>query len=438
MNKWIIIEVLTNLFEASIIFKFLKDSLKLKKDSKLINCFIIIIQSVTLLIFNSIFNHGNILTVILMTLSWYISSYFIFEKEKWYKPLFFIASILFIIILCELVTTLLISSIIKVPHYLFFQEGSVIRISAIIISKTLLYIIFKNINFAKDKKGIKERIQIYNMGIMFFLNIILIFVLKNIYKQVDYNNTKFILNIGAVWIIICLLDIFIIYIINTLCKYVENVIDMEIQKNYYESQKNHIEQINKIILDIRKIQHDYNNHLAVIYAYLNSGQHDALEEYVKELVGDVKKITPKLKTCSSPIESIILFKKSIAEEKGIQVFFDNHIGDTQKINAQDVSGILFNLLDNAIEACEKINNREKYIKLYVEINDNFLQLKIENSSDGEYNTKNKTFITSKKDKKQHGFGLQNIKFIVEEKNDGLLDINPEKERFVIRISSHIN
>ena len=69
--------------------------------------------------------------------------------------------------------------------------------------------------------------------------------------------------------------------------------------------------------------------------------------------------------------------------------------------------ILGNLLDNAIEACEKVNT-DKYIDILMRYEDGCIILNIKNSFNQVINRAGNEFITLKKDKDLHGIGIKSV------------------------------
>ena len=97
----------------------------------------------------------------------------------------------------------------------------------------------------------------------------------------------------------------------------------------------------------------------------------------------------------------------------------------------DLCSILSNLLDNAIEACCKLEY-SRYINLEMLIFKNQFNIKIINSSNGDYKMENGKFKTTKRGD-LHGIGIGHIKSIVENYG-GIYDIKPESEVFTTHIS----
>ena len=75
----------------------------------------------------------------------------------------------------------------------------------------------------------------------------------------------------------------------------------------------------------------------------------------------------------------------------------------------DISALFGNVLDNAIESVEKLDDKEKrLIHLSVAKQKNFLRIRSENYTEEKITFKNGMPVTTKKDKRFHGFGMKSI------------------------------
>ncbi|MBQ6994928.1 MAG: GHKL domain-containing protein [Lachnospiraceae bacterium] len=97
----------------------------------------------------------------------------------------------------------------------------------------------------------------------------------------------------------------------------------------------------------------------------------------------------------------------------------------------DIFYALGNLLDNAIEAIEKCDAGNRFIHIKMMNKNNVFQLYIENSYKIEPHKKGKRFLSTKENEKnEHGWGIENVKEIVE-RYKGMLDISYQNQRFQV-------
>ena len=108
------------------------------------------------------------------------------------------------------------------------------------------------------------------------------------------------------------------------------------------------------------------------------------------------------------------------------------------IQSYDIGVILGNALDNAIEACRKLKEKEPEAKAFIRLSsiqkDRLLIFKIENSFDGKLKRKRQTGLpeTDKADKKIHGIGLANIKNTAE-KYQGTMGYKTDGRVFILSV-----
>ena len=145
---------------------------------------------------------------------------------------------------------------------------------------------------------------------------------------------------------------------------------------------------------------------------LKQGQIDELQEYVSVIVDKEKKLTTEINTYHVIINAILNTKYEETRQKDITFIMKVNDLSGITISDEDIVVLLSNLLNNAIEACEK--SKEKMLKLKFVIEDDQIILSVKNSIadlpvsvDGE-------LISSKEDKEDnHGIGMKNIVGVIE-------------------------
>lgn len=135
------------------------------------------------------------------------------------------------------------------------------------------------------------------------------------------------------------------------------------------------------------------------------------------------------------IDAIINNRASIANDNNIQFRVDLKIASDLNIQQSDISVVLCNLLDNAIDANKNCID-DRYIDLNIETdrrNENTLLISIENPYAGEIiRTRNGEIKSSKKDYYRHGIGLKSVRQIVE-KHKGIMKIDSDNNKFSVHI-----
>lgn len=209
------------------------------------------------------------------------------------------------------------------------------------------------------------------------------------------------------------LNLLMFYLLN-------NVISREHEINKKQALIEQSKQINRFyqsIADERKKQkslaHDYLNHLNVMLVMAQTEKQGKIAQYITEQISKETQYLDLFETGNSVVNAIINIKYIEAERKGIRFPILSDDLSTISINNSDLVVILSNVIDNAIEAAEKTD-------------DKFVQLKIKNIDDSLYidevnsvlpGTNEERFnTTSKEDNINHGYGLTNIKNTVEENN----------------------
>ena len=162
----------------------------------------------------------------------------------------------------------------------------------------------------------------------------------------------------------------------------------------------------------KRILHDYNNQLCCIRGLLKQKELQKAEEYVDKLAGSFPDWWEEIDV-KNPIINVLLNQKyRLAKSKGIAVlFYVNDLSDLW-LEEQDIVVLLSNLMDNAIEACEKLEDG-KVIKLKLIREKQQLVLSIQNPVSGEVLIRDNQICTSKEDRKNHGIGLENVQMVLD-------------------------
>ena len=191
------------------------------------------------------------------------------------------------------------------------------------------------------------------------------------------------------------------------------------------------EEIKSIYMNMRGWRHDYHNHLQVMKAQLSIGHIDETKGYLDELEKDLDKVDSYVKSGNLMVDAILNSKLSIAASKKISVNCKAVLPEKFSVEDVDMCVILGNLLDNAIEACEQIDEDKRFLRIYIIINKSQLYMSIQNSAKEELDFNEKNYITSKRG--SHGFGMKRVKAVID-KYDGFLNLANEPGIFAAEVT----
>ena len=230
----------------------------------------------------------------------------------------------------------------------------------------------------------------------------------------------------------------------------------EYQETYLSAELEYIEQYKRTQTETRAFRHDIINNLSLTNMMLDEGKVEDASQHLKELLGNVKALSPSIITGDEMLDCIVSMKFDKMKEIGLEYSLDGVIDGGLHMKPMDVCSIFANALDNAIEAASKCLDTEyenpsnnpadrtenedfkssaPRVDIKIKRTEKFFIIKISNSAKAKVNVE-KLFMssgyTSKNDKEHHGFGLRNIRDSVE-KYDGLVKAESDDNTFSLSV-----
>ena len=273
-------------------------------------------------------------------------------------------------------------------------------------------------------------------------NILLVFIpVGSIYIM----NAVFTLAYSTSWEyaeVYSLMSVVILLVINVLVFYVYIKLadDLQVKRMnvVYEQQlelcERHQEETEISMLQIRDVRHSMRNHFISILAYAERGECDEIIQFVDDVIEDGKlELSGTVNTGNIVTDSLVGYWERIAEQKGIEFRSKLSIPMEMPFKGADISLILGNLLENAVEGAGKAEKR-KYIRLKIKYDKKNLLIMVENSYKGKLvKGRGEELRTTKTDKDNHGIGLSSVRRVVG-KYHGTVSIDDSiPECFVIRM-----
>ena len=202
--------------------------------------------------------------------------------------------------------------------------------------------------------------------------------------------------------------------------------------NMYE---NELEIMKKSYYNIRGLRHDMKHHMNELK--LMAGKYDAVEiqDYIDHMEYFLHNPREIVSSGNVEIDSVLNYMLQRAKEELKTVTVKVILPEEIK-HSFDLNILLGNLLENAIEAAERTEN--KYLNVSITLQKGILRIRIDNSfvtestSYKEERDGSRILQTTKKRKELHGIGLKNVKKIVESYN-GNMEIHMENDIFSVNI-----
>lgn len=279
------------------------------------------------------------------------------------------------------------------------------RVLGIIISKTVNMMIINVIRLKYKKKQIMFSASYWLLFLLMFATstvaVFLIFELSYSISLKYMYDLSVLCSFGLLFS-----TFFALYLYEHLAQQAETIYGQKQYEEHLRSQIRHLDDIVAAQRELKKFRHDFSHCLIGLKGYIDDGRYDEAEKYLDGLCETFAKSKKVTDTGNTALDAVIGTKKAIAEGKNIVFNTKIQIPESLRADAVDLCVIFGNALDNAIEAAEKMPEGERKISLTVICQDERLFCRITNSSPDREVTR---LETGKKDRGNHGFGVENIK-----------------------------
>lgn len=210
----------------------------------------------------------------------------------------------------------------------------------------------------------------------------------------------------------------------------------ELNEHYLRAELKHFQTYQESQIETRRIRHDMKNHLQSMMYLANENKLEELRRYLEKLNISVAQTDMELHCGNYIADAICNEKNQYAKKNGIHFEIEGRMPENMQMEAIDICTIFSNAIDNAIEAVTEIPEmKQRWIKLKIQNQGDILFLCFTNPVQSD---KARRFgeRTSKKDRINHGFGLQNIRRAAEKYHGELtthIETEDEEANFVLEL-----
>lgn len=192
-----------------------------------------------------------------------------------------------------------------------------------------------------------------------------------------------------------------------------------------EQSRKHLGEVQGIYREMRGYKHDFHHHLQTLKGQLEAGETQRALAYIAQLDEQLMKVDTLLKTGNVALDAILSAKIAQAKSEGITVTVTASVPDKLLITDLELSIIVGNLLDNAIEGCAAAQG-DRFIRIFMKTKGKMLYFSMLNSAGSKKAKKGSLFPTHKEG--LHGFGLRRAETILRE-HEGWCKYNSEDGAF---------
>lgn len=224
-------------------------------------------------------------------------------------------------------------------------------------------------------------------------------------------------------------SLLIYYMVIRLSNELSKNLELEKKHHYMDIEKLEYQILEERIEDARRARHDVRHHMVVMGEYLDAGDYEHLKDYMNHYRKASGSEQPIVFCPHHAVNGLILYYAHQAQEHEIDFQVQLSIPDKLNVPDIDISVLLGNLLENALDACKEQTQRKRQMVIRGKADKHSLFFTIDNTCENKVrkNTKGQ-FLTTKKG--GSGIGIESVKHIVE-RYHGVFTAEKKGEMFCV-------
>ena len=209
-------------------------------------------------------------------------------------------------------------------------------------------------------------------------------------------------------------NIGLFYIFTKYSQLQEEKMLLEVSQAKYEERRNRHNKEDELTERYKERIHDFKYYLKQMSIYLRDKRYGEIENVLEKLQVGIYQEEKDVICANRFLNALLVDFRENAEKKGIQTCIFVEAGfKIEYIKEIDITSMIGNLLDNALEAAEKCHDGKIQVELYMQNHGDLAVIYIENNYNGEIKQDGNLLLTTKEEKEGHGIGLRNVHRIVE-------------------------
>lgn len=334
-------------------------------------------------------------------------------KMRMIKRLACSVVLMILFILSEIVTGLLLTVISSAAveqlsgNVLYYMQG-------VLMSKLLMFIIIKAFSYFSIPSEVTISGGIFATLIVFpVATFMAIYVMSEYMYKTEDGRLIVLSAITAATLIVSNIALF--YLFEYQLREAEARKEQQMMRQQLEYKAEYYKDLSIKQKYSNKAMHDLKNQLFALKEALLNNEEEGIRK-ITRLCEDMLTSQTFTFTGNEAVDALLTMKIQAMKEKEIKFTHIVYMSKDNTIDMLDLCVLLGNLLDNAMEANEKVSLEERFIHLNMVQKADYLSIQINNATDGNVKIENNQIITTKKQKELHGFGLQSVREITEKYN----------------------
>ncbi len=347
---------------------------------------------------------------------------------KWYTRIFLSFAVILLSSLAEIIVAL-ISSYVTKAEMSTLKTGVLFAVG-VLLSKLLSFAIMAVIRFGRHSLPFRKigSLWLY-IGALIITSVIMLFVVSDYMYAIHSRPIMQTLTLFGVCLLVAV-NVLIFYVIDKVGDYYYVQHNLTVANKLIERQRNTYKELFDGQTEIKAVKHDLKNVMLGILHQIENNETEKAKEYIKSTCNILESSSVNTLSGNSIIDTVLLAKKQIADANGIKMNIDLKLFEKINIDAVDFSVLLGNIVDNAIEAAEKLTKFDKLIYVSIFTRNSNIVIVAKNPVEQTVNTD--YLLTTKAEKSEHGFGLIQIKKLSAKYNGEVL-LNCFENEFEIAV-----
>lgn len=288
---------------------------------------------------------------------------------------------------------------------LILNQG-VPRVIFLVLVKSLQIVVFFLFRKLYPKLKTLDNKNMFSLFLMSTISFVLMQGVTALTLTDSIKTMQIVVVLSFIFIVLCLIAVIVAIYINT--KHQKEKRESELMSLSNEMMERNFAELQNSQNAIHQQVHDFKNHIRTISGLIDSDV--SAKKYIEDLLAVSYTQAQYCHSNNDVINSIINCKVIDAKAQNTPFEHRVNLSEPLYLSSVDICAILANQIDNALEACAKIQDTDKrFVKVEIWQKESFVFFKVTNATnENPFNSKHKLVSTKSNKDGLHGFGIKNI------------------------------